>query len=227
MANPTSTCRRFTPQAILPNWQLYFAHTQRWFAAKKKVKTQEQENCVNGVWLYPKPSNTAGVGAPSDVSAWRTPTWNGWWISIFGKMAEFPNLILKYTLSLLRNCTFLFWRLLFTWKIHSSILMVSITTTGNLFSVQSARQLWSFPCSLSLPRMFGRLVLSVIGYTINRFFLQIRRALILPNSHNHKAHPSYPLASTCNAGMKTMVVMMIKGKWEKQNRNMAILVTIF
>lgn len=143
MENPTSTCSSFTQQAILPNWQLYFAHTHRWFAAKKKVKMQEQENCVNGVWLYPKPSNTAGVGAPSVVFAWRTPTWNGWWISIFGQMAEFPNLILKYTLSLLRNCTFLFWRLLFTWKIHFSILMVSITTTGELFSVQSAQQLWS------------------------------------------------------------------------------------
>lgn len=135
MENPTSTCSSFTQQAVLPNWQLYFAYTERWFAAKKKkkkVKMQEQENCVNGVWLYPKPSNTAGVGAPSDVFAWRTPTWNGWWISIFGQMAEFPNPILKYTLSLLRNCTFLLWRLLFTWKIHSSILMVSIATTGNL-----------------------------------------------------------------------------------------------
>lgn len=116
MDNLVITCSSFTWHVIVPNQQLYFAHTQRWFAAKKKVTMQKQENYVNGVWLYPKPSNTAGVGAPSDVFAWQTPTWNGWWISIFGQMAGFPNLILKYTLKFFRNCNILLYRELFAWK---------------------------------------------------------------------------------------------------------------
>jgi len=142
---------------------------------------QEQENCVNGVWLWPKPSNTAGVGAPLDVFAWRTPTWNGWWISIFGQMAGFPNLILKYTLNLLRDCNILLCRLLFAWKRYSSFLVL-VTIVGIFFPLVTSLDLRSCSCSASLPMMFGSVVLRFIVFTIDRFLLQSRRALVLPRN---------------------------------------------
>lgn len=71
MDNAVLTCSGSTGHVTLPHRQLYFAPTLRRFAANKKknVKMQKQENCVNGVWLWPKPRNTAGVGAPLDVFA--------------------------------------------------------------------------------------------------------------------------------------------------------------